>query len=548
RTVFRVGSNSKTLTAAAVLTLLEDGRVDLDTDINEYLTRVRVPNTYPEEITLRHLLTHTAGLDERLFGQHARTREEALSLEEYLAEKLPPRTGPPGAVISYNDHGTSLAGLVVEEVSGQPFAEYVADRIFDPLGMTLSSFDIANLPPSVRGNLATAYRSRDGAYEPYDYDYIQTAPAAGLVTTATDMGRFMLALLGGGRLGERRVLSDSMTAVMLSRQFAHDPRLRGRAFGFAEVDENGVRGLSKDGQATGFLSRIFLLPDAGIGFFASINLSIFFNRASGFHRRLTTAILDRYFMPDSAYFDRPEAPAPDPSFDAGPYVGTYRNMEGSRHTIEKILFLGDETRVRDGGDGTILVNGTSYVQLEPGRFQYEGGGPYYLSFRLGDDGLASHLFMGAGAEERAPWHDTARTTMIVLAVTGLSLLSAILVWAFAGLFARLRGRPAGDGHPGRRVLVAAAALSLGFLVGFGWIFSRTDFQEFFKGVPPAMAALLTLPVAVVPLTAVTVVHTLRAWRSGRGSIPGRIHYSLVSAALVLFLLLLDNWHMLGWRY
>ncbi|MDX1578806.1 MAG: serine hydrolase domain-containing protein, partial [Gemmatimonadota bacterium] len=161
RTVFRVGSNSKTLTAAAVLTLLEDGRVDLDTDINEYLTRVRVPNTYPEEITLRHLLTHTAGLDERLFGQHARTREEALSLEEYLAEKLPPRTGPPGAVISYNDHGPSLAGLVVEEVSGRPFAEYVADRIFDPLGMTLSSFDSANLPPSVRGNLATAYRYRD---------------------------------------------------------------------------------------------------------------------------------------------------------------------------------------------------------------------------------------------------------------------------------------------------------------------------------------------------------------------------------------------------
>jgi len=552
-TVFRVGSNSKTLTAAAVLTLVDEGRLDLDTDVNEYLTSLQVPSTFREPITLRHLLTHTAGLDERLFGQHARTRDDALDLREYLAEHLPPRTMPPGVVVSYNDHGTSLAGLVVEDVSGQRFAQYVADRIFGPLGMTRSSFDVADLTPVIRAGLATSYRYWNGRHTPYEYDYIQTAPAAGLVTTASDMGRFLIALLNGGQLGGRRILSEPMTGVMLDRQFAHAPRLRGRAFGFVESDENGVRGLSKDGQATGFLSRIFLLPEADLGFFSSINLSIFepgpsFSRANGIHRRLTTAILDRYFMPDSTFFDLPEAPAPDPSFDADPYVGTYRAMEGSRHTIEKLLFLGNELEVQDGGDGTLLVGGMPYVALEPGEFQYAGGGPFYLAFRFGDDGRASHVFLGAGAMERVWRVDTMRTLMISLSITGLLFVSAILAWPFAGVLARRRGRSADDVHPGRGPLVAATGLSLAFVVGFGWIFSQTDFQEFFKGVPAAIGILLTLPILVVPLTVWALGHSARAWKDGRGSFLGRLHYTLVTVGLVVFLLLLNNWYMLGWRY
>ena len=527
RTVFRVGSNSKTLTAAAVLTLVEDGRVRLDEDINTYLTQVRVPETYSEPVTLRHLLTHTAGFDERLFGQHARSADGAgaLSLGSYLATHLPPRTSPPGRIISYNDHGTSLAGLIVEEVSGQPFSEYVAERIFRPLGMEDSSFDVTNLPGHVAENLATAYRYRSGDYEPYEYDYIQTAPAAGLVTTAADMGRFLAALLGGGRVGDGRILNDSMTAVMLNRQFAHAPRLRGRAFGFVESDENGIRALSKDGQATGFLSRTFLIPGSKIGFFASINLSIFepggsFNRASGFHRRLTTAILDRYFIPDSAYFHLPEAPAPDPSFEAAPYVGTYRSMEGSRHTIEKMTFLGNEVRVRDAGDGTIFVGQSSWVELEPGHFQYAEGGPYYVSFGTDESGRSTHLFSGAGALERVPWHDTIQLTMATLGSGSLLFLSAILVWPFAGWLARRRGQSEESLHPGRWILVAAAGGCLAFVVGFGWTFSQTDFQDFFKGVPTTIGVLLVLPVIVTPLAVVAVYHAIRAWRKGLGDPTG----------------------------
>jgi len=80
------------------------------------------------------------------------------------------------------------------------------------------------------------------------------------------------------------------------------------------------------------------------------------------------------------------------------------------------------------------------------------------------------------------------------------------------------------------------------------VFSQTDFQEFFKGVPAAIGVLLTLPIAVIPLTALALLHAARAWKEGRGSVLGRVHYTAVTAGLVVFLLLLNNWYMLGWRY
>jgi hypothetical protein len=140
-----------------------------------------------------------------------------------------------------------------------------------------------------------------------------------------------------------------------------------------------------------------------------------------------------------------------------------------------------------------------------------------------------------------------RTTMIALGSTALLFSSALLVWPFAGLVRRRRAN-AGRGHPGRGALLAAVSLCLAFLVGFGWSFSQTDFQEFFKGVPAPIGLLLALPLLAIPPTVLTVFASVRASQTDRGSVVGRIHYSLVSAALVAFLLVLNNWNLLGWRY
>ena len=138
--------------------------------------------------------------------------------------------------------------------------------------------------------------------------------------------------------------------------------------------------------------------------------------------------------------------------------------------------------------------------------------------------------------------------MAALGGAALLLLSAIVIWPFAGWAARRRGPAEESVHPGRWLLVAAASACIVFLVGFGWTFQQTDFQEFFKGVPPAIGVLLALPVMAIPLAVLAAYHAVRAWRNGLGSFIGRLHFSLVTAGLVAFLFLLNNWYLLGWRY
>lgn len=558
-TVWRVGSNSKTLTAAAALELAEQGLVRLDEDVNTYLTRVEVPATYPEPITLFNLLTHTAGFDERLFGQHAASPEDYEPLGEYLARKLPRRIVPPGQVISYNDHGTSLAGLVVEDVSGKLFAEYLRERIFEPLGMTRSTVRAIDLPGQVRENLAVAYRWTGEGHEPYEYDYIITGPAAGLMTTASDMGRFLAALLQGGRLEGDSILSPGTVEAMLSVQFRHAPKLRGRAFGFAESEENGVYGLYKDGQATGFTARIFLLPEHGIAFFSAINLSIFgsggFNRAAGFHRRLTSKVLDHLFPPDEASDgpgeDAAASPSIPPDFEerAPRFAGLYRPMEGSRFTLEKVLFLfqGD-IEVKDNGDGTLSIGFGRWVEIEPRLFQWHEGGPHYRAFGQDENGRISHLFIGPGAFERVPFFAGQDFTFRAVLVFMVLFLSALLVLPLSALFRRFRSVQPGERHPGRGALALAATLNLGFMVGFVAIFHFTDFQRFFKGVPPLMGVVLTLPILAGAIALALPFFSAAAWRRAAGGLIGRIHYSLVTLALLLFIPFLHYWNLLGWRY
>ncbi len=139
-TLFRTGSVSKLCTWTAVMQLVEQGRLDLRTDVNQYLFAFQVPETYPEPITLSHLLTHTAGFEDRAFGFYAHTAGDLLPLGRFLASHMPARIFPPGEVSAYSNYGASLAGYLVEQVSGVPFEENVEMQILAPLGMADSSF------------------------------------------------------------------------------------------------------------------------------------------------------------------------------------------------------------------------------------------------------------------------------------------------------------------------------------------------------------------------------------------------------------------------
>ena len=290
RTLFRVGSVSKLFVWTAVMQLVERGKVDLDADVNRYLEGVEVPATFKEPVTLAHLMTHTAGFEDHVLGLFAHDANAVRPLRELLAAELPGRVRAPGAVAAYSNHGAALAMLVVEQVSGMPWTEYVETQILGPLGMKRTTFR-QPVPEALRDDVSIGYRNPGGEPEAADFEYVPLAPAGAMSSTATDMARFMLAHLGSGQLGDARILSQAAARRMHRTLHRHDPAVPGMAHGFIESDRNGRRVIGHGGDTLWFHTALELYPEQGIGIFAS------FNTAGAEPQKLTKAFADRYFAP-----------------------------------------------------------------------------------------------------------------------------------------------------------------------------------------------------------------------------------------------------------
>ena len=213
QTIFRTGSVGKVFTWTAVMQLVEQGKLDLDADINTYLD-FRIPDTYPQPITLKHLMTHTSGIEDRWIGSLTPNASELIPAREWLVANFPGRVRPPGEAAGYSNYNAMLGGYIVARVSGEPYDQYIQKHIFDPLGMTHSTVQ-PQMPENLRPFASKSYTYVDGAFQPFP-DYL--AQPAGLPSgfheaSVTDMARFMIARLEGGFYGdastEMRILEEN---------------------------------------------------------------------------------------------------------------------------------------------------------------------------------------------------------------------------------------------------------------------------------------------------------------------------------------------------
>jgi CubicO group peptidase (beta-lactamase class C family) len=551
QTAFLVASVSKLFTATAVMQLYERGRLQLDEDVNHYLHTFQLREPFARPVTLAHLLTHTGGFDERTIGTSARTRAGVQPLGQYLAARMPACSLPPGDVISYSNHGVALAGHIVEEVSGVPFARYVEENILQPLGMRHSSFEPGE---QLEGALAVGYDydKDDDSYRAVPRTYRNDGPAGQLVATGTDMAAFLIAHLQEGRYRDTRILQEATAREMHRQHFTQHPRLPGCAYGFFERFENGRRCLVHAGDLPGFASLLFLLPAEGVGFFVSCNRDDLKLRDD-----LVKAFLDRYYPAAAAAF-----PAPPADFGrrAGLFTGHYRYNRYSRTTLEKPLGLVQEVRVVDGGNGTLtieipdilreLLDPIRLVEVEPLLFRRDDG-DRYAAFRMDSDGRITHLALNVLGVfivlERVPWYETPA----VQGGLAIGLLAVFLSACVAGPVGALvhwwRRRPS----PPRAVRLtrwlafAVSALNLAFVAGLAVVVFKGELEY---GMPSAALALLAVPLAAAALTAVLAVCVLVAWRNRLGSPWRRCYLSLVALASVGFLCLLGYWNLLGFNY
>ena len=202
-TLFYPGSAGKLFTWTAVMQLVEEGKLDLDADVNRYLD-LDVPDTHAEPITTSDLMTHTAGFEEEFSALFVAERQDVLPMREFLIRNMPERVYPPGEYFAYSNYGTALAGYIVERVSGMPYEQYVEENVLGPLGMENSSAG-QPLPDRLAADLSKGYRY-DGTYDPSDFEWLAATPAAPVRATATDMSRFMLAHLQNGSYDGGRIL------------------------------------------------------------------------------------------------------------------------------------------------------------------------------------------------------------------------------------------------------------------------------------------------------------------------------------------------------
>jgi CubicO group peptidase (beta-lactamase class C family) len=292
RTLFRPGSVSKLITWTAVMQQVEQGRLDLDADVNRYLD-FRVPDYQGQPVTLRQIMTHTGGFEESLKDLIGHDPDGIPPYDELLKRWVPNRIFAPGTTPAYSNYATSLAGYIVERVSREPFDDYVDRHIFAPLGMRHSTMR-QPLPANMRALMATGYERASG--EPVPFEIVGPAPAGSLSSTGYDMARFMIAHLNGGELDGQRILRPE-TARMMHRTragYGIGPLDR-MLLGFFETNVNGREVIAHLGDTGAFHTSLHLFIDDNTGLYASFNSGGEQGAVNGVRIALFDQFADRYF-------------------------------------------------------------------------------------------------------------------------------------------------------------------------------------------------------------------------------------------------------------
>lgn len=528
----RAGSASKPVTSAAVLQLASQGLVDLNRPVSDYITDLTLEDQYGPAPTVAQLLTLKGGYPDTVVGSHTEKLSQWSPLGEYLAEKLPARVLPPGKVHSYNSWEHALLGYMMEQVTGLPYDQAIAQHLLQPLGMTASTYT-QPLPTDILDNLAAGYNYIGDGYEAVPLDYVRLSPGIALVTTGDDMGRFMMALLNDGRLDGDQVLDPSVSQGLLNRQEAVHAYSRGRTYGLSEVNLGGRQAIYHDGNGIGFGNRMILVPEHELGIFLSVNHralapDISNTPAYRFMKELSTALLARY-LPTSTETVPTVQPLADAADRAPSYEGHYRKAGISQEDFFKVEGLLDNVDVRDNGDGTITIGSTRYQEVDPLLFQSQTDPGFFVVFAEDQEGQVDLLtFGGTGSYKRVQWVESPNVQLALLAGMALVFLSAVVVVPFS--------------RPRRWLVWVVSLLNLVFLGGVAVMMTQADLILFYKTIPLGVRLVLLLPLVGGALTLTLPLIVARLWR-GEAAGWVKAHALLVTVAAFGFSWFVYYWHL-----
>ncbi|MBP6013646.1 MAG: beta-lactamase family protein [Alphaproteobacteria bacterium] len=533
-TLFRVGSITKTFTWTAVMQLVEQGKLDLDADVNTYLD-FKIPPKDGKPVTLRNLMTHRGGFQEAIKGLGAQNTGK-VDLGAYLRNHLPDQIFTPGSTPSYSNYGAALAGYIVERVAKQPFDAYLDEHIYKPLGMTHTSI-AQPLPAALEPQMSKGYQLASG--EPIPFEIVNGYPAGSQSSSAIDMTKFMIAHLEGGALGEARILKPETIAQMHNTVTTLDPRANGIALGFYEEALGELRTIGHGGDTVPFHSDMHLIPSQRFGFFVSYN-------STGRGDIPARSALWRKFR--ERYFGT-ETPTGKPLLAnakalADEVVGAYVTSRRADTSMLRALTSLSQATVTANDDGTITVdllrglNGQPrrWEPLAKGEFREVNGSAKLIFIGESQDKLQM-LTSGAGVLvfQRTTPAQSATTLLAVAGGATFVLLLNLIGWPLAAFVRRRHGaalhlQPLDHGL--RFATMAAIAALLTFVIGiFATLVPHLeDPWSLDEKLDPTLRMFQYVGIAGAVGALFAVGSAVQSWRSPMRSFFGRLKESIVALA------------------
>jgi len=543
QTILRTGSVAKLFVWSSIMQLAEQDKLDLHTDVNQYLDGFQIPDTYPEPITLAHLMTHTAGFEDKSVGMMRASTNDLEPLENYLASRIPARVFRPGQVTAYSNYGAALAGHIVEKVSGQPFEEYVEQNILTPLGMLHTTFR-QPVPDALAVEMASGYLFDGKSYVEQPFETVEIAPAGSASASVNDMAKFMLMHLSGGVLNGKRIFQKETSQEMLQPHFHNDSRLTGAAYGFYQLRVNNRMLLTHAGDLAYFRTQVFLLPEDNMGFY------VVYNAPGGGPARMELAqsFFDRFYPVEKSNLPQPLKTAI--SNTNTNYSGKYVTSRSNQTTLEKIITLFEPMyqpiSISTAVDGTLVIieplkmsqNPADYkpgnwLAIQPGYFIKADGTDRvvlkpddYGNQMLYFDSLALRGYRKLGFMEEVLFQPIF-PILLVLLLAGISVRSILAKNTRSDI---------------RWLSLGVVLMPVLFFIGLA-AFGVFGFTSYLYGqLSPVWIVVFSLPVLYVGLTIALIIRVVIS----------KTLWKIINLTTILcasgLIVWMSYWNLIGWKF
>lgn len=545
--LFRIASISKLFTWIAVFQQWEQGKLDLDEDINNYLTAFRIPDTFDEPISLRSLLSHTAGFEDVVFELFLREDASIPSNEEVFKKRIPTRIMPPLQEAAYSNHGTGLAEYLVELVSGMPFEDYVEQYILDPLGMHCTTFR-QPLPDNLKPYMSNGFAYRNGSFQAQPFEMMPMTGVGGASSSARDMLIFAEALLNHTRSDTISLLDSATFALMKQPVLQHAPNMNPALHGFLDIGPPHLRVIGHGGNTFLFHSVLALIPDYQTALFFSVNSE----NGTRVPSDILNKFIDRYF-PNTG--EKPETILLTTDYLKG-FTGAYIPNRRSHSDLLKFAGVMNPVHVE-------LKNNSLYFKDMWGKV-FELIPTDSTTFAVRDENFLIGFNRPAG-ENAGKLYISNRPILAFdrmqlqysvphhLSLFIASIIASIIILIFWPWLYYLRKnydrRPKALGNLPTFSKTVAWITALFIMLTFIALLSGfSKGSEIIFGIPAILRIGLFFPFAAMPFLLLMTWNSIVIWKTPKIKLKSRLFYNFANLIFLVNFWQLYFWNLLGWQY